>query len=233
MTITIIVDNHGTEISIAYLQRILSKSFFVAALTGAGISVASGIPLITDTVEDLDLRQFFQRETYESNREKFFHVYRTVLRKWRFATPNVAHQCLSRQGTWVITQNVDGLHRDIGTEHLIELHGNLRELCCESCKGIFSSQIVWRQVVPRCPTCQEYLRPGFTFEGEEVRHYSRAVDWVGRSEVLLVIGTALKMNPVCNLPKIAESNGAIVAYINAKADLIVGELWKSAGSNST
>ena len=117
-----------------------------------------------------------------------------------------------------MTQNIDGLHRDAGTRHLIELHGNLRELQCPTCKQVYQSDLAFAAKVPVCPDCDGLLMPGVTLEGQQIRHFSRAVDWCGRAQVLFVVGSKLNMEPVRQLPEIAESNGAVVVFINQDAE---------------
>lgn len=197
---------------------------FVVAVTGAGISYSSGLPLEADHVEGVPLREFFRPHLLRSDPQRFFDAYRAVLKRWRSATPNAAHVALAKRGIWVVTQNIDGLHRDAETDHLIELHGNLRELTCPSCNQYYGSDLAWQESVPHCPACGSGLRPGVSLEGSEVRHFSLAVDWVGRAQIVLIIGTTLEMDPVRQLPQIATSNGAKLMYINRAAELAVPKL---------
>lgn len=206
---------------------------FVVAITGAGISSASGLPLIEQSVADVSLRDFFRPDLLIRRPKQYYDIYRSVLLQWRSAAPNRAHVALANFGVWVITQNIDGLHRDAGTGHLIELHGNLRELRCPKCDTKYNSALVWRESVPFCPGCSHVLYPGVTLEGEEVRHFARAVDWVGRAEVVLVIGTNLNMHPVLQLPRIAKDNGATVMVINCDAETILPELFSNEARSPT
>jgi NAD-dependent deacetylase len=206
------------------LRTRVQQSRFPVAVTGAGISVASGVPLVGDTIDGVPLRQFFTPDMLRSDPAKYFDVYRTLLQRWRQARPNKGHYALAQAGTWVITQNIDGLHRDAGSRHVIELHGNLRELLCRGCAAIYPSQLAWRETIPRCARCGLSLEPGIVLEGQRVRHFSRAVDWVGRADLLMVIGTRLEMNPVRRLPEIARASGADVVWINADAERILPQL---------
>lgn len=203
----------------------LCKSEFCVAVTGAGISRASGLPLGTEKVDGVPLNEFFRSTFFDNNPMRFYEVYRETIHVWRRAVPNVAHQALAQNGVWVITQNIDGLHRDAGTQHLIELHGNLRELNCAHCGQIFDHSLAMEHRLPQCPECREILHPGITLEGQEVRHFSLAVDWAGRAEFLLVIGTEMEMEPVRSLPRIAASHGAEILWINDAADFVVPRLF--------
>jgi NAD-dependent deacetylase len=206
------------------IRRMISSSRFITAVTGAGISKASGLPLVSENVRGVPLKNFFQRDLFEQDPHTFYDVYRQVMMEWRQATPNAAHHAIANRDIWVVTQNIDGLHRDAGTRHLIELHGNLRELHCGGCRLILGSELAFRDDVPRCPSCGTILSPGISLEGEEIRHYSRAVDWVGRSELVFIVGTRLDMHPVCHIPGVALQNGGDLIWINEAAEIILPAL---------
>ncbi|MCL6515749.1 Sir2 family NAD-dependent protein deacetylase [Alicyclobacillus sp.] len=213
----------------AQLRPLLTRARFLVAVTGAGISRASGLPLLRETIDGVPLAWFFRRESLDEAPERYYDLYRRLLSEWRHARPNPAHLGLARHGVWVITQNIDGLHRDAGTEHLIELHGNLRELRCPGCGALYAAELVWRTHVPACARCGRVLHPGVTLEGEQIRHFSLAVDWVGRCEVLYVVGTSLKMDPVRRLPELARRNGAWVVWINREAERLLPRLLPGSG----
>lgn len=206
------------------IRHKVNSSRFLVAITGAGISRACGLPLIDDEVDGVPLRAFFRPQLFEDDAAGYYGLYRKTLQNWRTAKPSLAHVALAKAGFWVVTQNIDGLHRDAGSTHVLELHGNLRELLCQSCGHRFSSQLIWEFPVPKCSECNGVLHPGIVLEGEEVRHFSRAVDWVGRAECLFIVGTQLEMEPVRQLPAIAERNGADVIWLNSEAERMVPRL---------
>lgn len=203
----------------------LKHANYVTAITGAGMSVASGLPVEGDTVDGLPLKKFFDKKFWLSSPESFFELYRNLCIKWRGAVPNQGHLALARAGVWVVTQNIDGLHRDAGTQHLLELHGNLRELRCDSCHNIFSSTLAMKSRVPTCKGCGNILRPGIAFEGEQIRHVSFAFDWIGRSDILLIIGTRLHMFPLNNAHRIVSEKGSTVVWINMDANTVLTEIF--------
>jgi NAD-dependent deacetylase len=205
---------------------VLRTARFAVAITGAGISKASGIPLLEASIDGMPLRRMFQQEMFDEHPDLYYDMYRKAMVSWRYATPNRAHMLLAQKRVWVVTQNIDGLHRDVGTEHLIELHGNFRELLCGQCRHIYNSNLAFEARVPCCPTCRQVLKPGIVLEGEEVRHFSRAVDWVGRAEIVFVIGTSLNMVPVQDLPDIADRNGSTVIWINQEAEHLLDSLYQ-------
>jgi NAD-dependent deacetylase len=211
------------------VQEEVGKAVCMTAITGAGLSVASGLPVESATVRGVPLKRFFDRKFWLTAPESYFELYRNICEEWRGALPNQGHRVLARAGIRIITQNIDGLHRDAGTDYLLELHGNLRELRCDSCHSIFDSGGVLKSSVPvpTCSGCGAVLRPGITFEGEQVRHASMAFDWVGSSDLLLIVGTTLHMSPLHVAHRIASENGATVVWINTDADVILPEIFAS------
>lgn len=197
--------------------RQIRKAHFKVAVTGAGISRASGLPLLSDSIEGVPLREFFKPQMVDQDPEQFYRLYRLVLERWGNAAPNGAHNALAKTDTWVITQNVDGLHQAAGSQHVIEIHGNFRELRCPQCNVIHESQIVHFEQVPHCHACNTVLRPAIVFEGEQVRHVSRAMDWVGRAQVLWIVGTHLEMKPASDLPRSVGHNVPVI-WVNQDAE---------------
>jgi NAD-dependent deacetylase len=202
--------------SIESIRRLPGQSF--VALTGAGISVHSGLPLGNAVVTGVKLADLFRASIWNQAPECAFEAYRTILSTWRKSPPNTAHYLLAQHDVPVITQNIDGLHRDAGSKRVIELHGNLRELRCRKCSGIFSSQMVFEDCIPACPSCKVVLYPGFTLEGEPVRHIARAVEWISTCHTVLIVGTQLSMHPVRSLREVAKRQASDIIWITEDAE---------------
>lgn len=202
-------------------RRMLEKAVRPVAITGAGISVASGLPTVTAEWKGIELRDFFSREMFVSETEKFYRYYRHMLRHWQTARPNPAHLALAADGMPVITQNIDGLHIRAGSPHVLELHGNLLELACCRCDAIFSSDMAFQSEIPLCPSCKNLLKPRIVLVGEEVYHYGTAVDWVGKADLLLIVGTRLEMAPCHQLLAVAGRKGIPVIRVNRAAEKIL------------
>lgn len=194
---------------------------YPVAITGAGISVASGLPTLSASWKGIDLREFFTYEMYLQSTESFFRYYKHMIEHWNGARPNVAHFALAGSGMPIITQNIDGLHQRAGSKHVLEIHGNLQELLCRDCGAIYPSNLVLKQLIPKCPTCRSTLKPNIVLVGEGVYHYGTAVDWVGKADLLLIIGTRLEMAPCHDLPKISERKGAPIIRMNHDAEKIL------------
>jgi NAD-dependent SIR2 family protein deacetylase len=133
-----------------HLADFLSRHSKVLALTGAGLSTASGIP----DYRDLD---GVRRGSTPVQGPEFRKTEAVRRRYWARsmvgwptmlnARPNPGHQAIAQleaRGTLsaVLTQNVDGLHQQAGSEHVIELHGNIHHVCCLDCHSRFTRAFI-------------------------------------------------------------------------------------------
>ncbi|HZA94491.1 MAG TPA: Sir2 family NAD-dependent protein deacetylase [Burkholderiaceae bacterium] len=141
------------------------------------------------------------------------------------AQPNAGHLALAAaqprfDAFEVITQNVDGLHARAGTTP-IELHGNLmRTVCLARCGFVEDDPLrLPAGEPPRCPACDDWLRPGVVWFGEmlDVATLQQAQAVAARCDVLLVIGTSGLVYPAAGLPAEALRHGAKVIVVNPQA----------------
>ncbi|MCD4673982.1 MAG: NAD-dependent deacylase [Anaerolineaceae bacterium] len=199
----------------------------VIAFTGAGISVESGIPPFRGesgiwAQHDpgcLDLR------TFNAHPEAAWKEIRVIFYDYfSAAKPNAAHYALADmeqmgylQG--VITQNIDYLHQQAGSQDVIEYHGSSHRLVCLSCgERKLVDDGDWDAFPPRCIKCDAILKPDFVFFGESIpaRAHRRAMSETLRADVWLVVGTTGEVMPAASLPLEAKKNGKTVIEINIK-----------------
>lgn len=199
-------------------KQVILSAEHPLAITGAGISVASGLPTVSFRWRGIPLRDVFTLDMFQRKPQQFYACYREMMLHWNVAKPNGAHLAIARRKIPVITMNIDGLHQEAGSSHVIELHGNLRELVCLDCDSLFPSELAKNNDFPYCPTCKGRLKPNIVLVGEEVHHFSTAVDWTGRSDVILIVGTRLEMAPCNQLPEVAKRRGATMIRINKRAE---------------
>lgn len=206
----------------------LLRSGRTVALTGAGISVESGIPPFRGKGglwEKVDPMEFGHIEMFERDPAKVWQILirdlKSVIDR---AEPNDAHAGLAkleRMGLLeaVITQNVDGLHQMAGSSDVVEFHGNAAWQRCMDCgTRIPTREIDVDALPPRC-ACNGVLRPDWVFFGEmipaDAMNRSRAL--AARCDVMLVIGTSAIVQPAAYMPVIAKQSGATVIEINPEA----------------
>ena len=215
---------------LARLAELVGGARSVVALTGAGISVPSGIPDFrspgTGMWESVDPMEVAHIDAFRSDPVRFWRFYGE-----RFATlggkqPNGAHRALvelERAGRLdgVITQNVDMLHRRAGTRELVEVHGSIATCSCPRCGGRATLAEARELIhadgdgVPRCGGCGGALKPDVVLFGEHLRagELDRARRLCAGADVLLCIGSSLEVHPVAGLPLITRQAGGAVAII--------------------
>jgi len=217
--------NFAREVKIVADMILESKK--VVALTGAGISTESGIPDFRGPQglwKQIDPRtstiQFFRQFP-----DAFWQFIVTRLENIMRAEPNRAHYALAeleRLGklSCVITQNVDGLHSKAGSKSVVELHGNMREAVCLSCRRVVSmeeavSMAKRGHLPPRCD-CGGILKPNVVLFNEPLPEdaYKRALLESMRCDLMLVVGTSLQVYPAAYLPALAKQRGAKLVIIN-------------------
>jgi NAD-dependent deacetylase len=156
-------------------ERLL-RSAYVVALTGAGISVESGIPDFRSAGglwSKYDPMEYGTIESFRANPAKVWKMLAELDEVLLRADPNPAHRALAeleKRGILrlIITQNVDSLHQRAGNTKVVEFHGNNRTLRCDSCGQVFSrASVSLKNLPPRCP-CGEALRPELVFFGEPI-----------------------------------------------------------------
>ena len=211
------------------LAALLRSARSVVALTGAGISVPSGIPDFrspgTGLWENVDPMEVAHIAAFRRDPARFWSFYGERFALLRDKRPNGAHAALvelERRGVLgaVITQNIDGLHREAGTRDLIEVHGSIGRSECLRDGRTYPLDDVRARLhadpdgVPRCD-CGEALKPGVVLFGELLpeRAMQRATILAATADVLLCVGSSLEVYPVADLPRMTLAAGGAVAIV--------------------
>ncbi|MFA4639978.1 NAD-dependent protein deacetylase [Pyrococcus kukulkanii] len=217
---------------IVEVAGVLVSSKNVIAFTGAGISAESGVPTFRGKdglwkkyrPEELATPEAFARDP-----KLVWEFYKWRIRKILQAKPNPAHYALvelERMGILkaVITQNVDDLHREAGTNNLIELHGNIFRVKCTSCDyGEYLKETgrvneILSQELPRCPKCNSLLRPDVVWFGEPLPEGAlrKAFRLAETVDAVIVVGTSGVVYPAAYIPFIVKENGGTVIEVNVQ-----------------
>lgn len=203
----------------------LSSSTATVALTGAGISVESGIPPFRGKGglwEKIDPMKYAHIDAYESDPGKVWEVLFSGLKDvFEKAAPNDGHLGLFQLESMgllrtIVTQNIDGLHQLAGSKDVIEFHGTFTSQHCMSCgTGVDSRSLSMDQLPPRC-ICGGILRPDVVMFGEMIPMdaLQRAQMMASTCEVMMVVGTSATVEPAAYLPVIAKRAGATIIEIN-------------------
>jgi NAD-dependent deacetylase len=208
---------------------LLKSSAKTVALTGAGISVGSGIP---DFRSAGGLWSVFSPDEYATlevflrNPKKAWKLYRALGNTLLGKRYNPAHRSLAElEGAGllagIVTQNIDNLHQQAGSTTVLEIHGDHRHLQCLQCGHLEPVQDVHYVDgdVPRCPACSSYLKPNIVLFGEAVRQLEEIETLIDGCEVLLVIGTSAQVYPAAALPMAVKERGGTVFEFNREQAL--------------
>lgn len=212
----------GSDLEIVKAK--LAAAQAVVVLTGAGISADSGVPTFRGTdglwrnfrAEDLATPEAFARDP-------------TLVWEWYgwrrelIATkqPNAAHYTVAELERrcprfWLITQNVDGLHRAAGSRQLSEIHGNIWMVRCTGCRQVMENRDLPIRMLPMCPECHGLLRPHIVWFGESLAEEDlrRSYAALRSCDLCLIIGTSGVVYPAAGFASLAKEAGAFVAEIN-------------------
>ncbi len=206
---------------IAYLK----KAKKVSVLTGAGISAESGIPTFRGEnglwkkyrAEELATPYAFSKDP--SLVWEWYNWRREIIGK---AEPNKGHITIAKwekvfPDLWVITQNIDGLHRLAGSNNIVELHGNIWKVRCMREGTIKENRdIPLKEIPPKCDNCGALLRPHVVWFGEPLsaEDIKMAEEISNSSDVMFVIGTSSVVYPAASLPFLTKRRGGIIVEIN-------------------
>jgi NAD-dependent deacetylase len=214
----------GTGSTLGLVRDKLSATQSVTVLTGAGISADSGVPTFRGAdglwrnfrAEDLATPEAFARDprlVWE-----WYNWRRELIATKR---PNPAHEAVAAMEQrfkrfWLITQNVDGLHRDAGSRQLSEIHGNIWMVRCTQCRKMLENRAVPITILPLCPSCGGLLRPHIVWFGESLAEedLERSAAALQRSDVCLIVGTSGLVYPAAGFGAIAKQAGAYIVEIN-------------------
>lgn len=210
---------------ITRIAKDILQSKNTVALSGAGMSVESGIPPFRGAGglwERYDPEEYGHIATLHTAPEKAWILLREMAKGITQAKPNKGHYALAeleKMGflNTIITQNVDGLHHLAGSRDVIEFHGNLQWVVCMGCKDrLRSTEISLDVIPPRCKKCNAVYKPDAVLFGEPIPPdaLTRAHQESRACDLMLVIGTSAAVYPAASMPEVAKGAGAKVAEIN-------------------
>jgi NAD-dependent deacetylase len=211
------------------LAELLRDSKCAVVLTGAGVSVPSGIPDFrspgTGLWENVDPMEVAHIDAWRRDPERFWRFYGDRFVSLFDKQPNGAHVALAeleRRGLVraVITQNVDRLHRRAGSERVIEVHGSIDYSVCMECRGRVSLERVMEQLwagegTPECPGCVTPLKPDVVLFGEMLPEaaMSEAQALALEADLMVCVGSSLEVYPVAGLPAMTHGGGGRIALV--------------------
>lgn len=225
------------------LAHWLAEADHAVVFTGAGMSTESGIPDFRSpggvwaTSQPVMFDQFLSSA---DARREYWRQKALAHEGFVRAAPNGGHRILAR---WerdgkvkaVITQNIDGLHQDAGSQRVLELHGTARWVGCLACDARFpAGEMVARYRAlgepPDCPECGGMMKHATVSFGQSLpeRILADATSHAQNADLFLAMGSSLVVHPAAALPEMAQRHGARLVIINREptpldgtADLVV------------
>ena len=199
----------------------------VAAFTGAGISVESGIPPFRgpDGLWSKYDPSYLEIDYFLRNPEKSWQIIKEIFYDFfGKAEPNQAHYTLAAMEQagllqTIITQNIDNLHQRAGSRNVYEYHGTSGELICLACGGIIQPEkIDLDKLPPKCPICGGLLKPNFIFFGEPIPEQAaqQAVYEAHHADVFIVVGSTGEIMPASLVPTMAKEYGSKIIEVNVE-----------------
>ncbi|MCL1826677.1 MAG: NAD-dependent deacylase [Candidatus Cloacimonetes bacterium] len=207
----------------------LKENDFVCILTGAGISAESGIQTFRDgdgLWENHRVEDVATPEGFIKNPILVWKFYKERYAAALDAEPNPGHKALVDLEAMIpdkfflITQNVDGLHRRAGSQNLVEMHGRLSACFCIKCAKHFQlTEINLKPALPHCPACGNYLRPDIVWFGEMPYHMDQILATIKKCTVFITIGTSGNVYPAASFMAEARKIGAVTITVNLEEPL--------------
>jgi NAD-dependent deacetylase len=183
----------------------------IVILTGAGMSVESGLKTFRDADglwEEYPVQQVATHEGWERDPELVTNFYNMLRKKCWGVKPNEGHRLVAElekhYTVTVVTQNVDNLHEQAGSTHVIHLHGELMKVC--SSRNVDDPRYIQQLTPDNCEVAPgtkagdgSLLRPYIVFFGEAVPNIEVAAEEAMQADIFVVIGTSLNVYPAAGL----------------------------------
>ncbi|KAA6331180.1 NAD-dependent protein deacylase [termite gut metagenome] len=183
----------------------------LVVLSGAGMSAESGISTFRDAGglwDKYPVEQVATPEGYQRDPALVIHFYNERRKQLLEVKPNRGHELLAEMEkdfhVTVITQNVDNLHEQAGSTHIIHLHGELTKVC--SSKDPYDPRYI-KELPPEAIEIKigdlagdgSQLRPFIVWFGEAVPEIETAIPWVKKADIFVIIGTSMNVYPAAGL----------------------------------
>ncbi len=222
----------GPSAAVLQLAELIRGSSCTVALTGAGVSVPSGIPDFrtaeTGLWENVDPMEVAHIDVFERDPARFWSYYRPRFHSLGDKRPNAAHEALAElehrgllEG--VITQNIDRLHRAAGSRNVVEVHGSIETSTCRRCDASYGiaevDALFGDDGVAACTSCGGAVKPDVVLFGEVLPEAAmrQAQELAARAELMLCIGSSLVVHPVAGLPEVTKACGGQLAIVTKSA----------------
>ncbi|MFC2821743.1 MAG: NAD-dependent protein deacylase [Sphaerochaeta sp.] len=216
------------------LVSLIEKSGHMTVFTGAGVSTLSGIPdfrgkhgVYNDPWQGMDVEYIISLGFFRRRPDIFYKWAKDVWYRLEDYEPNIVHTTLAlmqKQGILksIYTQNIDMLHQRAGSANVYEIHGSPEFHHCVKCGAKYKygeiAPVVLKDEIPLCSGCGGVVKPDIIFYGESLNEEILERAWAdfSSSDLCLVLGSSLTVQPAASLPALARANGADIVIVNAQ-----------------
>lgn len=193
------------EIALEEALHLLEKYENITFLTGAGVSTQSNIPdyrSLKGVYHGLEQPEYLLSHTcMDEEPAKFYDFVKKLYHPK--AKPNIIHQQMAalakKKSVWVVSQNIDGLHKKAGSLQCVDFHGTLYQCHCRRCKQAVAVEEYL--VSDRHQHCGGQIRPNIVLyeEGFSEDVLSSATQAVAQADLVVIVGTSFQVHPFCDL----------------------------------
>lgn len=218
------------------LAQYFNEATNIVVLTGAGMSTESGIADFRspDGIwSKYDIMEYGTIEAFYRNPKKVWEFFIELYEGAKDKQPNQGHYYLAKleminketkNGQFtVVTQNIDGFHQAAGSSHVLELHGNGKEVICVKCKAIYPFESInLNELPPKCPKCGGIVKVNAILFGEPLPTdvFNKAEKAIKESDLLLVLGTSLEVYPANTLAFLSKGKTALINLSSTRYDYL-------------
>jgi NAD-dependent deacetylase len=196
----------------------------IVVTTGAGVSQESGIPTFRDAPsalwENYDPMELATRDGFQNNPALVWRWYCERRRMIAEARPHPGHHAIAEMEEMfdeflLVTQNIDNLHREAGSQRIVELHGNIFRFKCFDRDHPVERLPEGDEEPPRC-ACGSMIRPDVVWFGEvpDLDGINEVLAAIAMCDVVIVVGTSGLVYPAAGFPETAKAAGATVVEVN-------------------
>ena len=206
-----------------HLIELFKAAEHIVVFSGAGMSTESGLPDFRS--KDRGLWEKFNPDELANvnalrhNKEEFTSFYQHRLAEIDQYQAHAGHKILAKYEKagkidGIITQNVDGFHRDAGSANVMELHGSFRDIHCHDCHQAYTRE-AYLNGEGVCD-CGGTIRPGITLFGEMLPQnaFRQAEELSKQADLFIVFGSSLTVSPANMFPLLARDHGAHLVIVN-------------------
>ncbi|OFG39855.1 NAD-dependent protein deacylase [Listeria monocytogenes] len=208
------------------LNEALKKAERIVFLTGAGVSVPSGIPDYRSKnglYAGMSSPEYMLSHTCLVREPEKFYQFVTENMYYPDAEPNAIHTKMAEieaeKDVTIITQNIDGLHEKVGSKKVVNFHGSLYHCYCQKCGMSVTAQEYLKSDIHS--GCGGVIRPDVVLYEEAISESAidQSLAAIRQADLIVIVGTSFRVSPFCNLTDYRNKKARIFAVNKERISL--------------